>query len=144
MQGGIVSNGRGVVYTAGAFDLLHVGHIRVIQAAAALGDQLIVGVSTDELILEYKGRKPSDPYDERRELVGAIKGVDLVVPQRSQDKFALWERLQFDTWVVGDDWFDSDKYQDYRTRLEAVGVKCVFLPYTEGVSTTLRRHAIGA
>ena len=76
--------------------MLHVGHIRVIQAAAALGDRLIVGVSTDELILEYKGRKPSDPYDERRELVSAIKGVDLVVPQRSSDKFAVWERLKFD------------------------------------------------
>jgi glycerol-3-phosphate cytidylyltransferase len=133
----------GVVYTAGAFDLLHVGHVRIIQAAAALGARLVVGVSTDELIFEYKGRAPTVPYEQRRELVSALRGVDLVVPQTMQDKFAVWERLRFDTWVVGDDWFDTDKYQGYKKQLEDVGVHCVFLPYTVGVSTTLQRQAIG-
>jgi glycerol-3-phosphate cytidylyltransferase len=139
-----MSRTGGLVYTAGAFDLLHVGHLRVIQAAAALGDTLVVGVSTDELVYEYKGHAPTVSYDERRELVSALRGVDFVVPQRTQDKFVMWERLQFDTWVVGDDWFDSDKYQQYRRKLAAVGVETVFLPYTEGVSSTLRRTAIGA
>jgi glycerol-3-phosphate cytidylyltransferase len=134
----------GLVYTAGAFDLLHVGHLRILQAAASFGDRLVVGVSTDELIYEYKGILPTVPYDERRELVSSIKGVDLVIPQRMQDKFEVWERLQFDTWVVGDDWYDSEKYQGYKRQLEAVGVQCVFLPYTSGVSSTLRRAAIGA
>ena len=134
----------GMVYTAGAFDLLHVGHLRMIQGASGLGDRLVVGVSTDELILEYKGRPPLVPYDERRELVAALRGVDAVVPQRSQDKFEMWERLGFDCWVVGDDWHGSSKYQGFRTRLEAVGVRCVFLPYTSGVSSTLRRDALGA
>lgn len=134
----------GTVYTAGAFDLLHVGHIRMIQAAAALGDRLIVGVSTDELIREYKGIDAMVPYDERRELVAALRGVDLVIPQRTQDKVAMWERLKFDNWVVGDDWFDTEKYQEYARQLEAVGVECTFLPYTNGVSSTLRRRALGA
>jgi glycerol-3-phosphate cytidylyltransferase len=133
-----------VVYTAGAFDLLHVGHIRIIQAAAAFGDTLIVGVSTDELIMDYKNQAPVVPYEERREIVAALSGVDLVVSQRSQDKFAMWERLQFNRWVVGDDWFDTQKYQLYRKRLAAVGVETFFLPQTEGVSSTLRRRALGA
>ena len=74
----------------------------------------------------------------------ALKDVDAVIPQRTQDKFAVWERLKFDRWVVGDDWFDSDKYQEYRRQLEEVGVECVFLPYTAGISSTIRRRAIGA
>jgi glycerol-3-phosphate cytidylyltransferase len=139
-----MSRSGGMVYTAGAFDLLHVGHLRIIQAAAALGDTLVVGVSTDELIYEYKGHQPHVPYEERRELVAALKDVDAVIPQRTQDKFAVWERLKFDRWVVGDDWFDSDKYQEYRRQLEEVGVECVFLPYTAGISSTIRRRAIGA
>jgi glycerol-3-phosphate cytidylyltransferase len=139
-----VNRKGGIVFTSGAFDLLHVGHVRIIQAAAALGDTLIVAVSTDELISEYKGHAPAVPYEERRELVAALQGVDAVIPQRSQDKFAMWERLRFDRWVHGDDWFDSDKFQHYRQQLEAVGVDCIFLPYTSGVSSTLRRTALGA
>jgi glycerol-3-phosphate cytidylyltransferase len=139
-----MSRTGGLVYTAGAFDLLHVGHLRIIQAAAALGETLVVGVSTDELIFDYKGHAPAVPYDERRELVAALRGVDAVIPQQTQDKVAIWERLRFDRWVVGDDWFDSEKYQEYRRQLEAVGVECFFLPYTNGVSSTLRRRAIGA
>ena len=133
-----------LVYTAGAFDLLHVGHVRVIQAAAALGDSLVVGVSTDELIQEYKGHLPHQEYEERREIVASIKGVGTVIPQKTQDKLAVWERVRFDTWVVGDDWYDSEKYQEYCRQLEAVGVHCIFLPYTNGVSSTLRRAALGA
>jgi glycerol-3-phosphate cytidylyltransferase len=132
------------VYTAGAFDLLHVGHLRILQAAAALGGRLVVGVSTDELIMEYKGHAPHVPYDERREIVAALRGVDLVIPQRTQDKVAVWDRVRFDTWVVGDDWYDNEKYQEYRAQLEAVGVECIFLPYTAGVSSTIRRRALGA
>jgi glycerol-3-phosphate cytidylyltransferase len=139
-----VGRGGDLVYTAGAFDLLHVGHVRIIQAAAALGERLVVGVSTDELILEYKGRAPTVPYEQRREIVAGLRGVDAVIPQSSQDKFAVGERLHFGTWVVGDDWFETDKYQAYRKQLEEVGVHCLFLPYTAGVSTTLQRQAIGA
>src|SRR2546423_11208876 len=91
----------GIVYTAGAFDLLHVGHVRIIQAAAALGDSLVVGVSTDELIREYKGHAPTVPYDERRELVAALRGVDAVIPQHTQDKGAAGERVGFPRWGGG-------------------------------------------
>ena len=128
-----------LVYTAGTFDLLHLGHVRIIRAARGFGDKLIVGVSTDELVEAYKGKRPVVPFDERLEMVRELKGVDAVVAQHDQDKFAAWERMKFNVWLVGDDWFDSPKYQDYRRRLEAVGVHCAFVPYTAGVSSTSRK-----
>jgi glycerol-3-phosphate cytidylyltransferase len=130
---------RPVVYTAGTFDLFHRGHLRVIENARALGETLIVAVSTDELVENYKKRRPVVPFEERMEIVRAIKGVDLVVPQHSQDKYAAWERIGFDVWVVGDDWFGTEKYENFRRKLTDKGVDCVFLPYTAGVSSTQRR-----
>jgi glycerol-3-phosphate cytidylyltransferase len=130
---------RPVVYTCGTFDLFHIGHLRMIQAAAALGETLVVAVSTDELVESYKGIRPTVPFEERLEIVRAVRGVDLAIAQRSQDKVEAWERIGFDTWVVGDDWFDTEKYQGYKERLTERGVECVFLPYTTGVSSTERR-----
>lgn len=134
---------RPVVYTCGTFDLFHLGHLRMIQNASALGETLIVGVSTDELVAGYKGTKPAVPFEERLEIVRAIRGVDLAIPQTSRDKFEAWQRIGFDVWVVGDDWFGTDTYEGYRKQLEDVGVACVFLPYTSGVSSTLRRESNG-
>jgi glycerol-3-phosphate cytidylyltransferase len=130
-----------VVYTCGTFDLFHLGHLRMIQAAAALGDTLIVAVSTDELVERYKGIRPTVNFHERLEIVRAIQGVDVAIPQRTQDKVEAWHRIGFDTWVVGDDWFGSDTYQAFKNDLEARGVSCVFLPYTRGVSSSERRMA---
>lgn len=134
---------RPVVYTCGTFDLFHIGHLRILENAAALGQTLIVAVSTDELVEQYKDVRPTIPFEERLEIVRAIKGVDLAIAQTCQDKVAAWERLRYDIWVVGDDWFETDKYQRYKRDLEAEGVDCVFLPYTSGVSSTLRRAASG-
>lgn len=134
---------RPVVYTAGTFDLFHLGHLRMIQNAAALGETLIVAVSTDELMQSYKNTRPAVPFEERLEIVRAIRGVDLAIPQTSTDKFEAWKRIGFDVWVVGDDWFGHDKYEGYRKQLADVGVTSVFLPYTQGVSSTQRRRANG-
>ena len=131
-----------LVYTAGTFDLLHLGHVRIIRTARGFGDKLIVAVSTDELVESYKGKKPVVPFDERLEMVRELKGVDAVVAQHDADKFKAWERMKFDVWLVGDDWFDSSKYQDYRLKLEAVGVHCAFVPYTSGVSSTSRKQDV--
>jgi glycerol-3-phosphate cytidylyltransferase len=132
---------RPVVYTCGTFDLFHLGHLRMIQNAAALGKTLIVAVSTDELVRSYKNIEPAVPFEERLEIVRAIRGVDLAIPQTAQDKYEAWERIGFDIWVVGDDWFGHETYEDYRKRLTDVGVDCVFLPYTTGISSTQRRAA---
>lgn len=134
---------RPVVYTCGTFDLFHLGHLRMIQNAAALGETLIVAVSTDELVSSYKNVTPVVPFEERLEIVKAIRGVDLAIPQTSQDKFEAWQRIGFDVWVVGDDWFGHEKYEGYRKQLTDAGVTCVYLPYTAGVSSTMRRAATG-
>ncbi len=115
----------------------------MIQNAAALGETLIVAVSTDELVETYKNVRPAVPFEERLEIVRAIRGVDIAVAQTSQDKYEAWERIGFDIWVVGDDWFGHDKYENYRKQLTDVGVSCVFLPYTTGLSSTQRRIANG-
>ncbi len=133
-----------LVYTAGTFDLLHIGHVRIIRAAQGFGDKLIVGVSTDELVESYKGKRPVVPFDERLEMVRALRGVDAVIAQHDQDKFAAWERMRFDVWLVGDDWYGHPKYEEYRRKLEGVGVHCAFVPYTAGVSSTSRKKDAGA
>jgi len=98
-----------------------------------------VGVSTDELVVEYKGRAPVVPFDERIEIVRAIRFVSRAVPQEKIDKIQAWEALKFDTWVVGSDHEKDPKYQAYKADLLVRGVTSHFAPYTMGVSTTLRR-----
>lgn len=117
------------VLTYGTFDLFHIGHLRLIERLAALGDRLIVGVSTDEFNAG-KGKKSVVSYDDRAAIVGAIRGVDLVIPERS------WEQKRsdivehgVDVFVMGDDW--SGKFDDLSDVCE---VK--YLPRTSGVSST--------
>ena len=76
---------RTVVYTSGTFDMLHINHLKMIEYARALGDILIVGVNTDELVASYKS-EPIIPFEERAEIVQSIEFVDLVVAQENRDK----------------------------------------------------------
>jgi glycerol-3-phosphate cytidylyltransferase len=131
-----------IVYTCGVYDLFHVGHLNLLRAARALGDRLIVGVSTDELVESYKPGSLVVPFQERIEVVRAIRYVDACVPQHDRDKFEAWQRLKYDVWVVGDDWYGAEKYDTWRKQLEAVGVRCVFLPYTRNQSSTRLRDQI--
>lgn len=131
-----------VVYTAGVFDLFHVGHLNLLQSARELGDRLIVAVSTDELVIDYKGRPPRVAFDERQAIVRALQCVDVCIPQHDRDKFAAWERLRFEILVVGDDWYGTEEGNEWVDRLEGVGVRTVFLPYTRGVSTSLRMRSV--
>lgn len=131
-----------LVYTTGTFDLFHVGHLNMLKAAKALGDVLIVGVSTDELVQEYKNRRPIIPFEERIRIVSELRCVDICVPQYTRDKFEAWKRLGFDVWVVGDDWYGKPDTEQWKNRLEEVGVRVVFLPYTRSVSSTKIREKL--
>ena len=91
-------------YTTGVFDLFHVGHLNILKRAREQCDFLIVGVSTDELVEQYKNKRPVICYQERMEIVKAIRYVDRVVPQTSRDKLAAWKEHRFDKMFVGDDW----------------------------------------
>ena len=124
-------------YTTGVYDMFHIGHLNILKRAKEQCDYLIVGVSTDALVESYKHKTPIIPFKERIAIVEAIKYVDKVVAQESMDKFSAWEKLQFDAIFHGDDWKGSSMYDEIEKKLASVGVDMVFLPHTDGTSSTL-------
>lgn len=123
-------------YTTGVYDLFHIGHLNLLRKAKAQCDYLIVGVSTDDLV-GYKGKHAVIPFEERKEIVGAIKYVDEVVTQENMDKLGAWKKYHFDVMFVGDDWKGTDKWNKIEADLKEVGAKVVYFPYTKGTSSTL-------
>lgn len=124
-------------YTTGVFDMFHIGHLNVLKKAKEQCDYLIVGVSTDEVVQSYKHKTPIIPFKERIAIVRELKCVDKAVPQTSMNKMEAWEQLHFDALFHGSDWKGSDMYNKMIEEFSAVGVDVVFLPHTEGVSSTL-------
>ena len=123
-------------YTTGVFDLFHIGHLNIIKRAKEQCEYLIVGVSTDELVLTYKNKKPVIPFEQRIAIVDALKYVDEVVPQVTMDKLQAWEKYKFDAIFHGDDWKGSSMYNDIESQFAKLGVDVVFIPHTDGVSST--------
>lgn len=126
-----------VGYTTGVFDMFHIGHLNILKKAKEQCEYLIVGVSTDENVRSYKNKTPIIPFEERIAIVRELKCVDEAVPQTSMNKMEAWERLHFDALFHGSDWKGSDMYNKMIEEFAAVGVDVVFLPHTEGVSSTL-------
>ena len=126
-------------YTAGVFDMFHIGHLNIIKRAKEQCDFLIVGVSTDELVQDYKHKTPIIPYADRSAIVSAIKYVDQVVPQENMDKLEAVKRLQVDAVFVGSDWKGSAKWEEYERAFAAVGCDVVYLEHTEGISSSILR-----
>lgn len=124
-------------YTTGVFDMFHIGHLNILKRAKEQCDYLIVGVSTDEVVEEYKKKTPIIKFEERIAIVEAIKYVDEIVPQTTMDKMEAWKQLKFDVMFHGSDWKGSDMYNHIIEKFNNVGVKVIFLPHTEGVSSTL-------
>ena len=124
-------------YTTGVFDMFHIGHLNILKRAKEQCDYLVVGVSTDEVVEEYKKKTPIIKFEERIAIVEAIKYVDEVVPQTTMDKMEAWKQLKFDVMFHGSDWKGSDMYNHIIEKFNNVGVKVIFLPHTEGVSSTL-------
>lgn len=119
-----------IVLTFGTFDVFHVGHLRILNRARSLGDSLIVGVSTDLLNAEKKGRTPVYNEQERIEIVGALKCVDQVFFEESLlMKAAYIKKYGAHTLVMGDDW--EGKFDEFGSICEVV-----YLPRTPAISTT--------
>jgi len=129
-------------YTTGVFDMFHVGHLAILRRAKELCDYLIVGVSSDELVEEYKKKTPVICLEDRMEIVGAIRYVDQVVVQENMDKYTAWEKYHYNVLFHGDDWKNTDMYKKEEKKLSNVGVDVVFLPHTPGVSTTILTEII--
>lgn len=124
-------------YTTGVFDMFHIGHLNILKRAKEQCEYLIVGVSTDNLVAEYKHKVPIIPYEERIAIVSAVSYVDMAVEQVTLDKIAAWNKYRFDVLFHGSDWKNSDMYNKIVTDLKKLGVDVVFLPHTQGVSSTL-------
>lgn len=131
-----------VGYTTGVFDMFHIGHLNILKHAKEQCEYLIVGVSTDEVVENYKHKVPVIPFDERIAIVEAIKYVDKVVPQTSMDKMEAYKKLKFDVLFHGSDWKGSKMYEKIVADFEKVGVDVLFLPHTDGISSTLIREKI--
>lgn len=123
-------------YTSGVYDLFHIGHLNLLKNAKGMCDKLIVGVTTDDLVL-YKGKKAMIPFEDRIEIVRSIKYVDAVVPQSDMDKVTMCKKLKASLLFVGDDWYDTDKWKEHEKDLAKAGIDVVYFPYTKGVSSTI-------
>ena len=119
------------VLTYGTFDLLHYGHIRLLQQAAALGDYLVVALSTDEFNA-LKGKKSFYSYNVRKEMLEAIRYVDLVIPENSwEQKASDVETFQIDTVCMGSDWENVPRFESLRDICQVQ-----YLHRTPGISTS--------
>lgn len=126
------------VLTYGTFDLLHYGHINLLKRAKALGDYLIVAVSTDEFN-SIKNKTAYHNYETRKMMLEAVRYVDLVIPEENwEQKIDDVRNYHVDIVVMGSDWAGSDKFDYLKDYCEVV-----YLPRTEGISTTQIKEELG-
>ncbi len=126
------------ILTYGTYDLLHYGHIRLLQRAKALGDYLIVALSTDEFN-SGKGKKAYHNYETRKKMLEAIRFVDLVIPEDCwEQKISDVQKYDVDMVVMGSDWAGSDRFDYLKEYCEVV-----YLDRTEGISTTKIKKDLG-
>ena len=131
-----------VGYTQGVFDMLHIGHINLINHAKELCDHLIVGVNSDELVREYKHKTPVFSEEDRRVIIENLKAVDEAVIVNTLDKETALEKFCFNAIFIGDDWKGNPRWEKTGEILHEKGVDLVFLPHTEGISSTILRDDV--
>jgi len=129
-------------YTSGVFDMFHIGHLNILKRAKEHCDFLIVGVSTDEVVQDYKHHTPVIPFKQRAAIVEAIKYVDEVVPQNTMDKLEFLKHRHFDVMFHGDEWKGTELYNKYEKEFAQYGARIEYLSHTEGISSTMLREKI--
>ena len=122
-------------YTTGVYDLFHIGHLNLLKNAKGMCDKLVVGVTVDELVT-YKGKHAMIPFEDRIEIVRSCKYVDAAVPQYDMDKLTACKKLGASILFVGDDWYGTEKWQNYEKEFNDAGIRIVYFPYTKGISST--------
>lgn len=130
-------------YTTGVYDLFHIGHLNLLKNAKGMCDKLIVGVTVDELVA-YKGKKALIPFEDRIEIVRAIKYVDAAVPQYDMDKLTACKKLGAQMLFVGDDWYETERWKELEKEFASANIRIVYFPYTKGVSSTSINRALDA
>lgn len=137
---------RPVVYTGGTFDLPHKGHFRLLKRASEIGS-VVVALNTDEFIQQYKGKPPILTYDERKEALLACRWVDEVIPNYggTDSKISI-EIAKPDYIIIGSDWARKDYYAQMsfdQSWLDERGIGLIYVPYTDGISTTEIKSRMG-
>lgn len=128
-------------YTTGVFDLFHIGHLNILKRAKSYCDELLVGVTIDELV-NYKNKQAVINFEERIEIVEAIKYVNYAIPQEDMDKFKAWQKYKFEVIFVGSDWKNTETWNNYEKQFSEVGVDIIYLPYTKQTSSTKLRKTL--
>ena len=123
-------------FTVGTFDLFHIGHLNLLRSAKEYCDYLIVGVHSDEWVLHCKNRPTVIPYEARADIVTAIRYVDKVVKNETRSKMEAWEKYKVDVAFIGDDWKGTEVWNKIEKELNSVGCDVIYIPYTQGISTT--------
>ncbi len=123
-------------YTTGVYDMFHIGHLRILKKAKLNCDYLIVGVSSDELVTEYKKKLPIIPLKHRMEIVKSLSCVDKVVVQRDRDKLKAFHEIGFNVMFVGDDWKGHPLWVKFEEELAKYNASIQYFKYTDNLSST--------
>ena len=129
-------------YTQGVYDMFHVGHLNLLNNAKAQCEYLIVGINSDQLVQRYKHKIPVINEKSRKKIVENIKAVDRGVIVSTLDKEKLQEEYHFDVIFIGDDWKGNERWNNTERVLNKRGIDVVYLPYTNGISSTELRHLL--
>lgn len=122
--------------------MFHIGHLNILRKAKDLCDVLVVGVTTDELCYKRKRKYPIINCADRCSIVSAIRYVDDVVTQENMDKISMVKKLNCDVVFVGDDWKNTPSWIEYEKEFNKIGVDVIYLPHTDGISSTKLREKI--
>jgi cytidyltransferase-like protein len=133
-----------LVYTVGTWDLLHVGHLAILEHCKSLGDTLAVGVASDEVVASYKPNIPAVPLDQRMEMLRALRCVDIVRPYYELEYASACEELDVDLFVVGEDWGKQPHNIEVERFLKAAGKFIVQVDYHSRTSSTKIKQIINS
>ena len=125
-----------VVYTVGTFDLLHVGHLALLEYCATLGDTVAVGVASDEVVKLYKPNFPVIPLEQRIEMLQALRCVNIVLPYHELDYLSVCKEVKADIFVIGEDWGRKPHNHDVENYFNVQGKKVVQIKYNPRTSST--------
>ena len=125
-----------IVYTVGTFDLLHVGHLALLEYCKTLGETLAVGVASDKVVNSYKPNMPVVPLDQRIEMLRALSCVDIVRPYYQLEYVSGCRELNADIFVIGEDWGAKSHNIEVETYLRTRGKKIVQVSYNPRTSST--------
>lgn len=132
-----------LVYTVGTFDLLHVGHLALLQKCRTFGDVLVVGVASDSVVSSYKPNLPVIPLDQRREMLEALQCVDAVRPYYELEYVSACQDLKVDVFVIGEDWGTKSHNTDVEIYLKEEGKEIIQVFYDARTSSTaIKQHVI--